>query len=90
MGLPCVVYDLPSHREIFGDTITRVPIGDTRAFAGAIADHIERLESDTVRQARHDIARAYSIEECAARRRGNIHQTNRRNVRRLNPLTRAM
>jgi glycosyltransferase involved in cell wall biosynthesis len=67
MGLPCVVYDLPSHREIFGDAITRVPIGDTRAFAGAIADHIEQLESDAVRQTRHDIARAYSIEECAAR-----------------------
>jgi glycosyltransferase involved in cell wall biosynthesis len=67
IGLPCVVYDLPSHREIFGDAITRVPIGDTAAFARAIALHLERSESDLERQERRQRAAAYSLDECALR-----------------------
>lgn len=67
VGLPCVVYDLPSHREIFGDAITRVPVGDTTAFARAIALHLESAQSDAEQRARRRLAAAYSLDECAAR-----------------------
>ena len=35
-GLPVVAYDLPAYREFFPQGMTRVPVGDRRAFAAAI------------------------------------------------------
>ena len=67
MGLPCVAYDLPSHREIFGTAIQRVPIGDTAAFAKKIEAALESPESDGVRAARREAAGRFSLEECAQR-----------------------
>ena len=67
MGLPCVAYDLPSHREIFGTAIQRVPIGDTAAFAKKIEDALESPDSDGVRAARREAAGRFSLEECARR-----------------------
>lgn len=35
-GVPVVAYDLPAYREFFPQGMTRVPVGDTHAFAAAI------------------------------------------------------
>lgn len=35
-GVPVVAYDLPAYREFFPQGMTRVPVGDTRAFADAV------------------------------------------------------
>lgn len=70
MGLPCVAYDLPSHGEIFGDAIRRVPAGDIRAFAAAVADLLESGDNSETRARRRQAAAAYSLDECAKRQEG--------------------
>jgi glycosyltransferase involved in cell wall biosynthesis len=67
MGLPCVTYDLPSHRAIFGDAIMSVPVGDTSAFAKAVAHVTMTPEFDDDRRRRRKIAEFYSLDACAAR-----------------------
>ena len=51
-GVPVVAYDLPAYREFFPRGMTRVPVGDTHAFAAAII----RLLTD----------RAFYAEQCRA------------------------
>lgn len=36
VGLPVAGYDLPSSREVFGDTMVRVPVGDVNALSSSI------------------------------------------------------
>lgn len=66
-GLPCVAYDLPSHREIFDDAITTVPIGDTAAFSRAVNDILNQGDTDTQRAHRRTIAEQFSLDRCAER-----------------------
>lgn len=67
MGVPCIAYDLPSHREIFGKEIRRVRIGDKAAFADAIVASLRANDSDEQRSARRRAAARHSIEACARR-----------------------
>jgi len=67
MGLPCVAYDLPSHREIFGSAIQLVPIGDTAAFAKKIEAALDSRDDDGLRAGRREAAGRFSLEECARR-----------------------
>jgi glycosyltransferase involved in cell wall biosynthesis len=66
-GLPCVAYDLPSHREIFADAIARVPLSDTAAFAKAINEFVSFNDTDELRIERRSMASRFSLDECAAR-----------------------
>jgi glycosyltransferase involved in cell wall biosynthesis len=61
MGLPVVAYDLPALREVFGELISLVPVGDVQAFASAITHTLnsDRRELHAARRqavAKHDIA----------------------------------
>lgn len=67
MGLPCVAYDLPSHREIFGDAIERVPLGDAAAFAATLCRLVDAPDSDDRRAERHAFAQTFSLDACARR-----------------------
>lgn len=67
MGLRCVAYDLPSHEELFGDTIVRVPVGDTAMFVKRLIEQLDRPDTDAERNARREIAKRYSLDTCAIR-----------------------
>jgi glycosyltransferase involved in cell wall biosynthesis len=67
MGVPCVAYDLPSHREIFGAALNLVPLGDARALALAVGKLLSHEDSEADRRARHSAAQVYSLDECAVR-----------------------
>jgi len=67
VGLPCIAYDLPSHRELFGDAIVSVPIGNTKAFATAITNVLEQPDSEENQHARRAVAVRNSLDECARR-----------------------
>lgn len=52
MGVPTVAYDLPLLREVAGDAITAVPVGDTAALAAAVREALcdpARVPGATVR-----------------------------------------
>jgi len=66
-ALPCIAYDLPSHREIFGDLIVRVPRGDTAAFATAIVDTLQHPDDAETRARRRAAMSQFSLDECARR-----------------------
>jgi glycosyltransferase involved in cell wall biosynthesis len=66
-GIPCITYDLPSHREIFGDLITRVPLGDTTAFAAAVCEQLTRQETAETRAGRRAAMERFSLDACARR-----------------------
>jgi glycosyltransferase involved in cell wall biosynthesis len=66
-GVPCIVYDLPSHREIFDDVVTRVPLGDTNAFAEAICRQLREPENQERRAHRRAAVEYLSLDECAKR-----------------------
>jgi glycosyltransferase involved in cell wall biosynthesis len=66
-GLPCVTYDLPSHREIFGSAIVRAPLGDVDGFAERLMRVMDAPQSDAERSERRRAARRYSLDTCAQR-----------------------
>ncbi len=45
VGLPVVGYDIPSSREVFGDAMVRVPLGDTPALAAAVLRLLDDSDS---------------------------------------------
>lgn len=66
-GVPVVAYDLPAYREFFPQGMTRVPVGDTRAFAAAIIRLLtdERFYQEQCRAAR-ETAQPYDWDRVAA------------------------
>jgi len=66
-GIPCITYDLPSHREIFGDRIARVPLGDTESFARAIESALRAGDTPETRLLRRESVAELSFDSCARR-----------------------
>ena len=60
VGCPAIVYDLPVLREVYGDRLTYVPLGDADAFCHAVADavatgRVEQPESAEWVQAKYGL-----------------------------------
>src|SRR6266571_613901 len=67
-GLPVVGYDLPAYRTVFGDSIVRVPIGDTTRFALKIVELLKDSERrKKLAQQGSDFIRRYSWENLVQR-----------------------
>jgi glycosyltransferase involved in cell wall biosynthesis len=67
VGVPCVAYELPSHREVFGDAVETVPLGDVAALARHIADVLQHDDAEGARAHRRAAVEPYSFTAAAAR-----------------------
>jgi glycosyltransferase involved in cell wall biosynthesis len=64
-GIPCIAYDLPSTKEVFGEFVTRVPVGDTESFARTIQERLNGVDAIEHRVARRSFVEQYAYSSLA-------------------------